>query len=196
MNLSAAARLLVLCLLLTAACKQREPVANEPLRPRGVAPGLPPSQESPAQLPSRTDVPLAQLTSKDSVPDPGTTTAEEAAPDSPEQPRRNLSGELESMMGSPVDCLEARPASSASSLNIALSANVMPSGAVGRGEVSAPGLRPAEVACLRSRVESLRFAQPIENAPLTVSGSLTLTPQVAPAPATPQPTAADGGMQQ
>ena len=47
-------------------------------------------------------------------------------------------------------------------------------GTVGRGEVSAPGLTPEEVACVRSRLESLRFTQPIENAPLTVSGSITL----------------------
>lgn len=193
----AAVTVLALTLPLMAACGKREPLPNQPVRERGVAPAAPQPQlqESPAQLPPRTEVPLAQLTANDQPPDTTiTTTAEEAAPDAPDKPRRNLQGELESMMGSPVDCLEARPASSAvSTIAISLSANVMPSGAVGRGEISAPGLRPAEISCLRARLESIRFAQPIENAPLAVHGSLTLTPQVAPAAAAP---AADGGMKQ
>jgi hypothetical protein len=179
-------------LLLTAACGKREPVANTPVRQRGVAPGVAVVEQSAAQLPVTAEPKLAQITATDQPPE--TTTAEEAAPDQPEAPPRNLQSELEAMMGSPVDCLQPRPASSAPGpLNISLRANIMPSGSVGRGEVSAPGLSPAEVACVRSRLESLRFAQPIENAPLSVNGALTLTPRVAAPPPAP---AADGGSMQ
>jgi hypothetical protein len=182
---------LALVLPLMAACDKREPVANTPVRQRGFGLDVPPADESPSKLPSRLEPPLAQIT--ETNPTPETTTAEQAAPDEPEHPPRNLQSELETMMGSPVSCLKERPASAASQVNISLTANVMPSGAVGRGEVSAPDLSPDEVACVRSKLESLRFAQPIENAPLSVSGSVTLTPRVA-AP-TPPP-AADAGSPQ
>jgi hypothetical protein len=183
---------LALLLPLTAACSKREPVANTPVRQRGVAPELTVVEQSPAQLPTHEAPKLAQITETDATPE--TLPADEAAPDQPEAPPRNLQSELEVMMGSPVNCLQARPASSApGQVNISLRANIMPSGAVGRGEVSAPGLSPEEVACVRSRLESLRFAEPIENAPLSVSGSLTLTPRAAAPAAAP---AADGGSMQ
>ena len=79
------------------------------------------------------------------------------------------------MIGSPAACLTPRPANEAPArVRIGLTASVMPSGAVGRGEVSAPGLSPSEIDCVRKRVESVRFAPPIENAPFTVNGSITL----------------------
>lgn len=187
-----------LLLPLMAACGKRDPVANTPLRERGVAPNTPGSslgtQESGSQLPARMEPQLAEITATDQPPE--TTTAEEAAPDAPEHAPRNLQTELETLLGSPVDCLKERPASGApGQLDISLSANVMPSGAVGRGEVSAPGLAADEVACIRARVESLRFAQPIENAPVSVNGSVTLTPRIAAAvpAAAAVANAADGG---
>jgi hypothetical protein len=181
----------LLALPLMAACKN-EPVANQPVRQRGVQLGIAVPEESPAQLPTPMEQPLVQITATD--PPPATTTAEEAAPDEPEKPARNMQSELETMMGSPVNCLTDRSASEANPINISLNANVMPSGAVGRGEVSAPGLTPAEVSCIRSKLESMRFAQPIENAPLVVTGSISLTPHVAaPAPAPAAAPAADGG---
>jgi hypothetical protein len=173
------AALTFVLLPLAAACSQREPVPNQPPRPRGimvdqavrapVAPTPPPSALPPSNEPQLPEITVHE--------EPTTTTpAEQAAPDQPEKEPRNLQSELETMMGSPVTCLKPRPASQApASVSISLSANVMPSGAVGRGEVSAPGLEPEEVSCVRSRLESLRFAQPIENAPLTVSGSITLS---------------------
>jgi hypothetical protein len=166
----------LVCLPLMAACKN-EPVVNPPTRQRGVWPRPADTEQPAAQLPARVEPQLADIRSGDSpaVAIPATTPAEEAAPDEPEKPPRNLQNELETMMGSPASCLGARPASEApANLNIALSASIMPSGTVGRGEVSAPGLTPDEVTCVRSRLESLRFAQPIENAPLTVSGTITL----------------------
>lgn len=163
---------------LMAACSKRESYPNQPLRQRGViiAPEPPqPAGEAPIpQLPpdpsqNPTEPAQEQL-------QPQTVSAEEAKPDAPaDKPPRNLRQELETMMGSPVSCLAARPANAAPNrVDISLSASVMPSGAVGRAEVSAPGLNPEEVACLRARLETLRFAQPIENAPFTVNGSITL----------------------
>jgi hypothetical protein len=165
---------------LAAACSKREPIADQPLRPRGVLVADPvapsPTPKTTASvLPAHTDEnPLPEITAEE--PAPGTTTAEEAAPDEPAKPPRNLQTELETMMGSPVSCLAPRAANEApSQISISLSANVMPSGAVGRGEVSAPGLSKEELSCVRSRLESLRFAQPVENAPRTVSGSISIT---------------------
>jgi hypothetical protein len=164
---------LALCLPLMAACKN-EPIANQPLRQRGIWPRGPAvTEEAPAAVPAQLQPQLAEIKASD--PPPATTPAEEAAPDQPEPPPRNLHNELEAMMGSPANCLAERPANEApTNLNITLSASIMPSGTVGRGEVSAPGLTPEEVTCVRSRLESLHFAQPIENAPLTVSGTITL----------------------
>lgn len=165
---------LALFLPLMAACT-REPVANRPLRQQGIWPRIPVTEPaSPAKLPPRIEPQLAEIRASD--PAPATTPADAAAPDKPEQPPRNLQSELEAMMGSPASCLAARPASEApNNLNISLRASIMPSGTVGRGEVEAPGLTPEEVACVRSRLEALHFAQPIENAPLTVSGTITLS---------------------
>jgi hypothetical protein len=178
---------LTLALLpLVAACKKREPIADQPVRPRGVlidepvapSPVTPPATEPSYRTPtSAEDNPLPEIKAPPGEEQPpGTTTAAQAAPDDPVKPTRNLQTELESMMGSPVTCLAARTAKEApSQITISLTANVMPSGAVGRGEVSAPGLSPDELSCVRSRLESLRFAQPVENAPRTVSGSISIT---------------------
>jgi hypothetical protein len=144
---------------LLAACGKREPIADQPLRPRGVlvpdpiAPSATPAT-SPSSLPKipADENPLPEITAEE--PPPETIAAEEAAPDAPAKPPRNLQAELETMMGNPVSCLAPRAANEApSQIDISLSANVMPSGAVGRGEVSAPGLSSQELSCVRSRLE-------------------------------------------
>jgi hypothetical protein len=165
-------------LLLMAACK-RAPLADQPVRQRGVAPSaaVPAAVEpTPAVAPTPSGPEQPELLALTSTEQPqGTIAADAAAPDQAEKPRRNLQNELETMMGSPADCLAARPADQAPArVNISLSANVMPSGAVGRGEVSAPDLSPEEISCVRTRLEALHFAPPIENAPFTVNGALTL----------------------
>jgi hypothetical protein len=109
---------------------------------------------------------------------------------------RDFAAELAQMMGNPVDCLSARVAVDApTQLDIALSTRVMPSGAVASSEVHAAGLAPNELSCLRSRVETLHFAVPIENAPFAVQGSLHLiraAPAAAPAPVVPPDSLAQG----
>ena len=171
---------LLSCALLMA-CKQQS-YGNTPVRQRGVGPIVAPQptaaknkpQEplSPELLPLRVDetpqAEEAEPTSGDTLP------VAEAMP--AEKPVRNLQHELESMIGSPVDCIAPRAAANAPpQLRLSLSASVMPSGAVGRGEVSASSeLTKPELDCVRGRLEALHFAAPIDNAPLTVSGSITL----------------------
>lgn len=172
---------IALCTLATA-CGD-EPAARTP-RKRGVQ--LPPE---PPPAPARPDpqaptaVPMLpneapsdwNAEPSKNQPERETLTADEAAPDEPEKAPRNFSSELASMIGSPVNCLAPRTAKEApAEVRITLSASVMPSGTVSRGEVSAPDLSTSELECVKKRLESLRFAPPIENAPFTVNGSITL----------------------
>jgi hypothetical protein len=179
--MSSSSWLLLLSCTLGMACKQ-EPFGNQPVRQRGVArpvelqPTAAPVEAkpfSPQLLPLRVDeTPQAE----EPAPADGTLPVAEAAPEAAEKPARDLRQELERMIGSPVDCLVPRPAKGApAELRLSLNASVMPSGAVGRGEVSASAqLTKPELDCVRKRVEGLRFATPIDNAPVTVSGSVTL----------------------
>jgi len=170
---------LLSCTLLMA-CKQQS-YGNTPVRQRGVGPSveLQPTAAktkqhepfSPQLLPLRVD---ETQQAEELEPSGDTLPVAEAMP--AEKPARNLQHELESMIGSPVDCIAPRPAANAPpQLRLSLSASVMPSGAVGRGEVSASSeLTKPELDCVRGRLEALHFAAPIDNAPLTVSGSITL----------------------
>ena len=89
--------------------------------------------------------------------------------------KRDFSAELVRAFGDPASCLQPRTSDTGpGQLPIALSTQVMPSGMVADSSVSAPGLSPDEVKCLRQRLESVHFAQPIENAPFRVTGSMTL----------------------
>ena len=170
--------LLLLCLLLMA-CKKREEIADMPPRPRGVGPAV---QVQPAAAPAEEESPsspeLLPLRVDETPPESNEVTlpAAEAVPEAEDKQPRNLQQELESMIGSPVDCLAPRLAEGAPrELHLSLSASVMPSGAVGRGEVSGSAeLTKPELDCVRARLEGLHFATPIENAPLTVNGSITL----------------------
>ena len=167
-----------MCALSTACTDDEEPASTN-VRKRGVqlAPA-PPSTPAPQPLPEQPTAPPAlpnEAPPDEPREEAATLPAEQAAPDDPEKPPRNMSAELESMIGSPASCLAPRPANEApSQVSISLGASVMPSGAVGRGEVSAPGLSPTELDCVRKRLESVRFAPPIENAPFTVNASITL----------------------
>ena len=148
-------------------------VPSRPPRERGIGPVQGPLPE-PAKTSTETLQAPPPLTA--ALPEAQGGTPESAPAEADDKPRRNFPSELVQLVGSPLDCLKARPAEDApSSLEIALSTKVMPSGAVAQSEVSAPGLEPEEIACLRKRVENIHFAAPIENAPFPVSGSLRLT---------------------
>jgi hypothetical protein len=123
--------------------------------------------------------PLAAAPAEDPAAQPAQAKAEA-------KPPRDFSRELVQMLGNPVACLSARAVTDAPrELEIALATQVMPSGAVGRSEVSAAGLEAGELACLRGKVEALHFAGPIENAPFAVRGSIHLTRSATPAPTAP-----------
>jgi hypothetical protein len=82
--------------------------------------------------------------------------------------------------------LQPRTTDSApSDIDISLSTSVMPSGTVAQSEVHGAGLAASEVLCLRSRLEALHFAAPIQNAPFKATGTLHLTRAAAFAPALP-----------
>jgi hypothetical protein len=162
------------------ACSSDAPSAS--LRQRGVQLGPatavtapqraePPRFEEPQRAESEPGGAQRAAEQPPSAADPNVAGAVEA----PDKPQRSLQRELETMLGSPASCLQPRAAvNGASKLQISLSASIMPSGAVSRAEASGAGLHPDELKCLRDRIESLRFAEPIEGAPLTVTGSVTL----------------------
>jgi hypothetical protein len=81
------------------------------------------------------------------------------------------------MLGGASTCLQPRPPGSAGAITVSVTAHVMPSGSVSRGEVDAWQLQEDERACVRGRIESQTFAPPIENAPFSVQTSLRLTPK-------------------
>jgi hypothetical protein len=176
---------LALTLVCSIACSDDAPVTG--LRQQGaqIAPDVPAAEPSrPDEPAGYADAPRAPQPTPDPQPSAAaanTVTALAAEPDEPEKPARSLQRELETMLGSPASCLAPRAAGSGA-IQISLSATIVPSGAVSRGEVSAAGLGPEELKCLRGRVEALRFAEPIEGAPLTVTGSLTLEQAPAPGP--------------
>jgi hypothetical protein len=186
------ARLLLLCSCAAAVhgCGKTELPNNGPgPRRRGIGPQLTaaptaPKPEEPtnyAPVPQPQPQPTAEPVAQAPLEDPAAQPAAEAEA----KPARDFAAELTQMLGNPLSCFNARAASDApGQLDIALSTHVMPSGTVTQSQVSAPGLAPSEVACLRGRLEALHFAGPIENAPFTVQGSFHLT-RAAPAAAVP-----------
>lgn len=149
-----------------------EPTSTKGLRRQGVnhgqAPASPvaPVPERPAPPPHEPP-PIAEAL-------PAVAPEPEAQPQ-PDKPPRDMPKELLSKLGSPQSCLVPRAADQApSSVQIGFSASVMPSGAIGRAEVSGAGLSDGERECLRRRLSGLRFETPIEDAPKNVSATITL----------------------
>jgi hypothetical protein len=92
--------------------------------------------------------------------------------------KRDLGAELQTALGSPVGCLETRPANEAPErIVISVNAQVMGSGRVSRANVASSALNPGELECIRKRAESTRLAGPIDDAPLAVTTSIELTQQ-------------------
>jgi hypothetical protein len=106
----------------------------------------------------------------------GQPNVEVAADPKDEKEPRDFGAELVRMLGDPASCLVSHPVDRTPlQIEIALSTNIMPSGAVSSSSVNAAGLGSTEIACLRARVESLHFAPPIENTPFAVHGRVRLT---------------------
>lgn len=107
----------------------------------------------------------------------------EEAPAAPEAASaRDLPAELSGLFGSPTSCFDfARVSALGDTLNVHVSVTVMPSGRVNRASVSAPGLLPAELACLEQRAAGLSMRGPIEGAPRTVSTDIVYDIETTPA---------------
>jgi hypothetical protein len=106
-----------------------------------------------------------------------------------EEKERDYSRELQTAIGSPLGCLKPRPSDRAPpEIVIHIGAHVMPSGGVGRAEVSSPQLDADEVKCVRQLAEARRLSPPIEDAPRRVDATIRLEPKPAPKP-TPDPNA-------
>jgi hypothetical protein len=162
----------------SAACGKREALAERPTKARGIG-----------AVPSSATLPTRPIEPQPWAAEPIAPTAPVEAPPMQEQPAeekppRDFDTELVQMMGSPAGCLKPRTTESApSNIDISLSTSVMPSGTVAQSEVHGAGLDPSEVLCLRGRLEALRFAPPIQNAPFNARGTLHLTRAAALAPA-------------
>jgi hypothetical protein len=162
-------------------CGNREELPQQPPRGRGIGPigsptDTPKTQPSNAQGYAPEPMPPAMPSAEPALPS--------AAPE--EKPPRDFNAELLQMMGSPSGCLNARTLETASAnIDISLSTSVMPSGSVAQSEVQGGGLEAGEKQCLRSRLETLHFGPPIENAPFTVRGTLHLTRATAITPTQP-----------
>jgi hypothetical protein len=173
-------------------CSKTEIPNNGPgPRRRGIGPMLTaaPLATKPEEPPNYAPVPeQPQPVAEPAAPVPGPLEDPSAQPaaEAEAKPARDFAAEMTGMLGSPLACFGARAANEApAQIDIALSTRVMPSGSVTQSQVAAPGLAPNEIACLRSRLEALHFAAPIENAPFSVQGSLHLTREAAAAPPVP-----------
>jgi hypothetical protein len=107
-------------------------------------------------------------------------------PKDPEQ-ARDYAAELSGLLGSPASCLGPRAFEEAlKPVNIEIAAQLMPSGAIGRVEVRAAALSPAELQCVQRLVAQLRLRGPIEAAPRGVQTRVTLQPKAAAKEPTPK----------
>jgi hypothetical protein len=163
----------VACVLLMQACKGATQAPRPtPARARGVARSF--DVETPttpaAQVPTTTD--LDPTRAQGTPPTMAAAAAAEAAT-SPE--KRDFAEEFRRKISGAVTCLKVRAADVAPAhIDIAVTAQVMPSGAVGRGEASASLLDVAELTCVRHQIEAVHFDAPIENAPFSVSATLSI----------------------
>lgn len=110
------------------------------------------------------------------------------APTAPEKKERDYSAELSALLSSTVSCLTGHKADARAAITINVSAQVMPSGSISRADAQGPGLTPVELSCIQKQVSSLHLNGPIEGAPRSVSGHLTLQAQAT--KEAPQPKAA------
>lgn len=159
-----AAWLACLVLLGAVACDTREKAPVAP-KQRGVS-QVSAEPRSLAPEPTPTTAPVRRL-------EPAAQQAAVAAPQPSTEPPRDFADELTAQLGSAVSCLAPRPNDTAPrSIDIAIVANITPSGRVSRAEIAASMLSDAERACLRQRVESASLAPPFDDAPFRVTATL------------------------
>ena len=164
--------------------EETNPKLGRGLRPEvGVvqeaAPAVAPTAR-PSQLPG-TQAPAAA---------PAAKPAEEAAA-ADEPPARDYAGELKTLVGSPSGCLKPRPAAKAPrEINVAVEAIVMESGMISRAYARSNELDDEELACVRARLQSARMQPAVEEAPRSVTTTISLVQQPGAAAAAPSSAAA------
>jgi len=162
-------------LVLACGGKSAPPPGPKPFRGPGIGPVTqdsvdPLERPRPAEpgplLPPQTDV----------------VTANAAEPQHDDKPleARDYPAELLQRLGNPASCLAQRPNDGKlGPLQIGISAQLMPSGALARTELQGQELSGAERACLAQRVGAVRLQAPIDGAPFAIQASLTLQPTAA-----------------
>ncbi|HMI94396.1 MAG TPA: hypothetical protein VK509_23650 [Polyangiales bacterium] len=111
-----------------------------------------------------------------------------AAVDGP--PPRDYSGELKGLVGSPGGCLKPRVGARAPrEITVTVEAVVMETGMISRAYARSSELDDEELACIRARLATARMQPAVEEAPRSVSTSVSLilqpgtaAPAVAPSP--------------
>lgn len=196
---------LTLALLLAAACS-RKPAEPEPARaaptrglgraePPSTAPAPPPEQPPPPfQFPSSTPPP----TNEPKPIDPNAIAAEgEAQAEAEGPPPRDYSSELKALIGSPSGCLKERVGATAPrEISVTVEAVVMETGLISRAYARSSELDDEELACIRARLGSARMGPDVEQAPRSVTTTLTMVLQPAPArPAPAEPGSAQAAQQ-
>lgn len=166
------------CAGMLLACSKSPPPASPPARGPGIGPVVgddPMNRAQPAQ-PSEFQVNRAPGEQPTAA-----VQAEQAQEEAQkEKEQRDYPGELLARIANPVSCLAPRSSDdNARPITIGIAAQLMPSGALARTELSAADLSGAERACLTQRVGAVHLNGPIEGAPLGVHASLTLQPSAA-----------------
>jgi hypothetical protein len=179
------------------ACSKRE---ETPMRQRGLTPTeAPAGKVAPPVVensePAQPSSPSTTLPSPfiNSAPDPGALSAEErntgaqpsapgtarpaaaAEPAADAAPERDLPRELALLIGQPLSCVNL-PAVVAGGgrLDIAVAAQVVPSGRITRAEASAAGQPPEALRCIEKLATSRSLKGPVPDAPRQVSTSVSM----------------------
>ena len=93
----------------------------------------------------------------------------------PDKDKRDYGAELAERFGSPLSCMKPKRGDDVPTrINISLTAKVMPSGAITRGSASSSALDSDELKCVERLLLSRSLAQPIEDAPRTVTATVRL----------------------
>jgi hypothetical protein len=176
--------LFALVVLVVNACSGKKP--EEDAAPSGPSRGLAPPPERPEPQEAPQQAPAQPFRFPDDTPAPTAAPAAEgqpapAAPEGP--PPRDYSGELKSLVGSPSGCLKPRVGAQAPrEISVTVEAVVMESGMVSRAYARAGDLDDDELSCIRARLGSARMGGGVENAPRTVTTTISMVLQPATTP--------------
>jgi hypothetical protein len=156
----------------SSACTPEETTAERPGRgldaPNAGAAGALPASEAPAAAGPRRSSPSGYSPSASSSFGGGSAPSG-AAPVDPNAPQRDLSAELQAMMGQPLTCLAG--AAPAPTVTVSVSTIVDAGGNVLRATASGP-LTEEGLACMQARAAGVRFRAPVPRAPINVTARI------------------------